>query len=143
MSDRLDTPVPLREALAWPAGDGRPMERSNSPPANRSWFREGIDRMVVPPLTASRILNDRVNQFHATAALRAVLHRTRCGRAATVRASLHRGARPVFGAAPPAMPGSLRTTGGMPATQAGRSRGPDGSHQAGAATEARGRAPPR
>src|SRR5258706_10966808 len=31
------------------------------------------------PLTTSRILNDRVNQFHATAALRAVLHRTRCG----------------------------------------------------------------
>ena len=32
MSDRLDTCVPLLEALAWPAGDGRPIERGHSPP---------------------------------------------------------------------------------------------------------------
>src|SRR6266850_3815409 len=117
MSDRLDTCVPLPEALAWSAGNGRRIEWSHSPPDNRSWFREGIDRMGVPPRTSQLRLNDRVNQSHATAAPRAVLHRMPRGRAATVRASLRRGASPEVGADPPQMRGSPPAAGDMHAAR--------------------------
>src|SRR5262245_49992186 len=98
---------------------------------------EGIGRMVVPWLgRAGLILNGRVNQSRAIAAPRAVLHRTRRGRAATVRASLHREVSPGLGAAPPVMRGSRPAIGDRHAAQADSPRGPGGSTQAGAATEA-------
>src|SRR5260221_14630697 len=112
MSDRLDTSVRLLEALEWSAERRRP-RRSEWPPETRSWFREGIGRMVVPSCINRLILNGRVNQPHATAAPRVVLPRMLGGRAATVRVFLHRGATPGFGAAPPTMPGSAPTTGDM------------------------------
>src|SRR5712692_3425994 len=118
MSQRLDRPVRLLEALASPAGDGRPIERRNLPPDNRSWFRAGVDRMVVLSRMSQPGINGRVIQPHATAAPRAVLHRMLRGRAVTVRASLHRGASPEFAADPPEMRGSPPAAGDKHAAQA-------------------------
>src|SRR5262245_3404017 len=85
------------------------------------------------------LLNDRVNQSPGTSAPLAMLRRTLCGCAATVRASLHRAANPGSGAAPRAMSESRPATGDRHAAQADSLRGPDGSRRAGLTTAARAR----
>src|SRR5262245_39961924 len=99
--------------------------------------------MIVQFCTSSRLFNDRVNRFHATAAPRGVPRRRRCEGAATARGSLYRGASPRLVAAPPAMLGSPPATGDRRAAEAGSPRGLDGSRQVAGVTEARVRVPLR
>src|SRR5262245_34056229 len=99
--------------------------------------------MVVRLGRAQLILNDRVNQSPATPAPRAVLHRTPCGCAVAVQASLHREANRGLEAARPATSGSRPVTGDTRAAQAGKPRGPDGSRRGGARAVGPARVPLR